>query len=157
MADEWTLERLLTFALGLSTLEALGPETIQELGEGLAFLAQEHAGIVRRQAATTRQQAATIETQAATIERLQDALQCLRPGPWLLGRGVGGRDMTPLACPHCGTMDTPVLAPGPSRHVLKASCAHCGHFLKLLPMALVRAAARAQRRQRVQQRRRMGR
>jgi hypothetical protein len=85
MHDDWTFERLVTFALGLSTLESLGAQALQELGEGLAFLAQQHADIVLRQAATIAYQAATIATQAATIERLQDALQCLRAGAWLLG------------------------------------------------------------------------
>lgn len=92
MHDDWTIDRFLTFALGLSTLETLDPATIQELGEGLSFLAsvqaqtaQRYEQVIQHQAATIQRQAATIEMQAATIERQQDALQVVRAGVVLLG------------------------------------------------------------------------
>jgi hypothetical protein len=36
----------------------------------------------------------------------------------------------PLPCARCGTRAPPTLAPGTGPHALKASCAHCGRFLK---------------------------
>jgi hypothetical protein len=92
MPDDWTLDRFLTFALGLSTLESLGPATIQELGEGLAWMIQEQAAlktryqdIIASQTATIEKQAVTIAMQAAAIERWQHAMECVRPGIVLLG------------------------------------------------------------------------
>ena len=85
MPDNWTLDRLVSFALGLGTLESLDPATIQELGQGLAFLASVHAGTVERQAEVIAYQAETIATQDATIRLQRDALQCLRAGVLLLG------------------------------------------------------------------------
>ena len=35
-----------------------------------------------------------------------------------------------IACPHCGTIDTPAIAPGAGPHPYRANCAHCGTFLK---------------------------
>jgi hypothetical protein len=46
--------------------------------------------------------------------------------------------MTLLLCPHCGTCDTPLLSPGTSSRVARATCAHCGAFLRWLPRGLVR-------------------
>ena len=54
MPDDWTLDGLVAFALGLGTLEALDPATIQELSAALAFLAHTHADLVVRQAAIIR-------------------------------------------------------------------------------------------------------
>jgi hypothetical protein len=92
MSEDWTTHRFLTFALGLSTLETLSPATIQELGEGLAWMMQEQAalatryqGIITSQTETITKQALTIELQTGTIERLSDALQTLRAGAWHLG------------------------------------------------------------------------
>jgi hypothetical protein len=92
MPDDWTINRFLTFALGLSTLETLSPATIQELGEGLAWMMQEQAALATRyqeiiasQTETITKQALTIELQAGTIERLSEALQCVRAGAWRLG------------------------------------------------------------------------
>jgi hypothetical protein len=92
MAEDWTLDRLISFAMGLGTFAALGPATIQELGEGLVFLTQEQAAVEARyrdlmasQEHTIQMQAVTIQMQAATIERLSDALQVVRAGVVLLG------------------------------------------------------------------------
>jgi hypothetical protein len=46
-----------------------------------------------------------------------------------------------LPCPHCGTCDTPVLSPGTGPHALRASCRHCGRFIKWLPKALVQGSS----------------
>ena len=35
MAEAWSIDGLVSFALALGTLEALDPPTIQELGQGL--------------------------------------------------------------------------------------------------------------------------
>jgi hypothetical protein len=40
--------------------------------------------------------------------------------------------LTILTCHHCGVADTPRLAPGVGPHHAKASCGHCGHFIKWL-------------------------
>jgi Single-strand binding protein family len=45
--------------------------------------------------------------------------------------------MIPLACPHCGACDVPLLGPGRGPHAAAASCRACGRFLKWLPQALV--------------------
>jgi hypothetical protein len=37
-------------------------------------------------------------------------------------------------CPHCGAIDRPTLSPGTGPHVCKASCAHCGKFIKWLSL-----------------------
>ncbi len=73
---------------------SLDAATIQELGEGLAWLTQHQAEIapryeqvIREQDATIARQSATIEMQAATIERLSRALATLRPGVVLLDEG----------------------------------------------------------------------
>jgi hypothetical protein len=91
MPDDWTLDRLISFAMGLGTFESLDPATIQELGEGLAFLTQEQAAletryraIIASQTDTINTQAVTIAMQAATIARQSAALQQLRPGVLLL-------------------------------------------------------------------------
>jgi hypothetical protein len=91
MADDWTIDRFLTFALGLSTLDTLSPATIEQLGEGLVWLAQEQAsiearyqGVIASQNTTIARQSVTIEMQAGTIERLSGALRQLRPGVLLL-------------------------------------------------------------------------
>jgi hypothetical protein len=49
--------------------------------------------------------------------------------------------MITLYCADCGALDVPVLTPGPSPHVVRASCQACGQFLKLLPRAMVRPRA----------------
>ena len=95
MPEDWTLERLVAFAMGLSTLEHLGPAALQELGEGLAFLVAlqaEFRQVIRDQAETIQTQAIAIQTQADTfqhqadtIERLHEALQYLQAGVLLLG------------------------------------------------------------------------
>jgi hypothetical protein len=54
--------------------------------------------------------------------------------------------MLSLYCPHCATMDTPVLTPGPSAHALTATCAHCHTVIKTVPRALVRPAGLARAR-----------
>jgi hypothetical protein len=33
-------------------------------------------------------------------------------------------------CPHCGVIDRPTLSPGKGPHAVKASCGHCGRFLR---------------------------
>jgi hypothetical protein len=35
----------------------------------------------------------------------------------------------PLACPRCGTIDTPTLGPGAGPHWRSARCRHCGAWL----------------------------
>ena len=45
--------------------------------------------------------------------------------------------MTPLACRHCGACATPVLTQDTGPHAARASCRHCGQFLKWLPRVLV--------------------
>ena len=37
---------------------------------------------------------------------------------------------TPEPCPRCGVIDAPLLGPGSGPHACKASCAHCGRFLR---------------------------
>src|SRR3989475_7633702 len=39
---------------------------------------------------------------------------------------------TPIACPRCGTIDTPAVGPGSGQHFAAARCRHCGVFLKWL-------------------------
>jgi hypothetical protein len=34
------------------------------------------------------------------------------------------------ACPRCGVIDQPLLSVGTGPHRCKASCAHCGRFLR---------------------------
>ena len=34
------------------------------------------------------------------------------------------------ACPRCGVVDVPTLSPGSGIHAIRASCAHCGRFLR---------------------------
>ncbi len=34
------------------------------------------------------------------------------------------------ACHHCGTVDIPQLAPGNGPHAFRATCRHCGAFLR---------------------------
>jgi hypothetical protein len=88
MPHDWTIDRFLTFALGLSTFESLDSATIQELGESLAFLVQQQAAfsqVLAQQSDTITRQAYTIEMQAACIERLSGALQTLRAGAWQWG------------------------------------------------------------------------
>lgn len=34
------------------------------------------------------------------------------------------------ACAHCGVIDRPTLSPGSGPHACKATCAHCGRFLR---------------------------
>jgi hypothetical protein len=38
------------------------------------------------------------------------------------------------ACPHCGTIDRPLLTPGSGPHAVRASCQHCGHFLRWISL-----------------------
>ena len=38
------------------------------------------------------------------------------------------------ACPRCGAVDRPTLSPGTGPHACKASCAHCGRFLKWISL-----------------------
>jgi hypothetical protein len=42
-----------------------------------------------------------------------------------------------LPCPACGGLAAPQVSPGTGPHSLKATCRHCGQFLKWLPKALV--------------------
>jgi phage FluMu protein Com len=37
---------------------------------------------------------------------------------------------TAQSCPRCGVIDVPTLSPGTPPHACKASCAHCGKFLR---------------------------
>lgn len=41
--------------------------------------------------------------------------------------------MTKLPCPTCGTIDTPAVSPGTPPHGRRASCRHCGGFIRWLP------------------------
>jgi hypothetical protein len=34
------------------------------------------------------------------------------------------------SCPRCGVVDRPTLSPGSGPHAVKASCGHCGRFLR---------------------------
>ena len=43
---------------------------------------------------------------------------------------------TPIACPRCGTIDTPAVGPGSGQHFASARCRHCGAFLKWLSQYL---------------------
>jgi hypothetical protein len=45
--------------------------------------------------------------------------------------------MTPLPCPACGVIDTPRATDGTGLHTAKATCAHCGRFLKWLPKVVI--------------------
>jgi hypothetical protein len=38
------------------------------------------------------------------------------------------------ACPRCGAVDLPTLSPGTGPHACKASCAHCGKFIKWISL-----------------------
>jgi hypothetical protein len=45
------------------------------------------------------------------------------------------RDVTlaaPLACPRCGTIDTPIIGPGTGPHHACALCRHCGTHIQWL-------------------------
>ena len=42
-------------------------------------------------------------------------------------------EATALPCLSCGTMAVPVLTQGTGPHAVRASCRHCGAFLKWLP------------------------
>jgi hypothetical protein len=42
-----------------------------------------------------------------------------------------------MPCPRCGTIDTPRLGPGCGPHAARATCAHCGAFMKWLARGLV--------------------
>ena len=33
-------------------------------------------------------------------------------------------------CPRCGVIDRPTLSPGTGPHAIRASCAHCGRFIR---------------------------
>jgi len=33
-------------------------------------------------------------------------------------------------CPHCGAVDKPTLSPGSGPHAIRASCSHCGRFMR---------------------------
>ena len=37
-------------------------------------------------------------------------------------------------CPRCGISDRPTLSPGSGPHACKASCAHCGRFLRWISL-----------------------
>jgi len=37
-----------------------------------------------------------------------------------------------LTCPRCGVIDRPVVGPGNGPHPFRASCRHCGHFIRWL-------------------------
>ena len=37
-------------------------------------------------------------------------------------------------CPRCGVVDLPMLSPGKGPHACKASCAHCGRFLRWISL-----------------------
>src|SRR5439155_24200460 len=39
---------------------------------------------------------------------------------------------TPIACPRCGTIDTPAVGPGSGQHFASAPCRHCAAYLKWL-------------------------
>ena len=53
---------------------------------------------------------------------------------------------TTLCCPRCGVLYRPTLSPGTGPHACKASCAHCGRFLKWVSL-LAPAERMAHRRQ----------
>jgi hypothetical protein len=46
------------------------------------------------------------------------------------------RELPPLLCGHCGVLDVPLFGPGTGQHVARATCRHCGRFLKWLPKVL---------------------
>jgi hypothetical protein len=48
MPEDWTIERFLTFALGLGPFESLGPDTIEELSAGLVWMMQRQAELGAR-------------------------------------------------------------------------------------------------------------
>jgi hypothetical protein len=35
-------------------------------------------------------------------------------------------------CPQCGVIDRPIVGPGNGPHPFRASCRHCGHFIRWL-------------------------
>jgi hypothetical protein len=44
------------------------------------------------------------------------------------------RTPDPVACPRCGVVDRPLLSPGTGPHACKATCAHCGRFLRWISL-----------------------
>ena len=38
------------------------------------------------------------------------------------------------ACPRCGVIDRPLLSPGTGPHACRASCQHCGRFIKWISL-----------------------
>ena len=42
---------------------------------------------------------------------------------------------TPLACPRCGTIDTPTIGPGNGPHAFRAVCRNCGSFIRWLSLS----------------------
>ena len=80
----------------------------------------------------------------STIERLASMLPhapdehnpsgARPPDPTVPGvPGVHGRH-APEPCPRCGAIDRPLLSPGTGPHSCKATCAHCGRFLKWISL-----------------------
>jgi hypothetical protein len=51
-----------------------------------------------------------------------------------------------LPCPACGALGVPQVSAGTGPHSVKASCRHCGQFLKWLPKALVQPSGKEERR-----------
>ena len=44
------------------------------------------------------------------------------------------QDQHAVPCRRCGVVDRPTLSPGTGPHACKASCAHCGRFLKWISL-----------------------
>jgi hypothetical protein len=49
--------------------------------------------------------------------------------------------LLPLLCPKCGSVAIPRLEPGTGPHSAKATCTHCGRFLKWVPKRLTQPPA----------------
>ena len=47
---------------------------------------------------------------------------------------AGTTDPEAAICPRCAVVDRPLLSPGTGPHSCKATCAHCGRFLKWISL-----------------------